>query len=183
MTLEADIKLVLTWLIGDRAAAHASVFIQDLADRIVNRIQLTTDGHRFYLEAVVGTFGAEIDYAMLIKLHGAPPSLSTATAPRSAPEPSPIGFRATPDPRYVSTSYIERQNLTMRMGMQSFTRLTNGFSKKAENLAAAVSLHFMHYNFARPHESLATPYPGTPAMARGVTEHPWSVEEIVALLK
>ena len=182
VALDADSKLVPTWLVGDRSTADATVFIQDLADRITNRIQLTTDGHRPYLEAVEGAFGAEIDDAMLIKLYGAPPEAERRYSPPECIGAQPRRIQGNPDPRYVSTSYIERQNLTMRMGMRRFTRLTNGFSKKAENLAAAISLHFMHYNFARPHKSLANPYPRTPAMAARVADHLWSVDEIVALL-
>ncbi len=182
VALDADSKLVPTWLVGDRATADATAFIQDLADRITNGIQLTTDGHRPYLEAVEGAFGAEIDYAMLIKLYGAPPEAERRYSPPECIGAQPRRTQGNPDPRYVSTSYVERQNLTMRMGMRRFTRLTNGFSKKAENLAAAISLHFMHYNFAQPHKSLANPYPRTPAMAAGVTDHVWSVEEIVELL-
>ena len=182
VALDADTKLVPTWLVGDRSTADATVFIQDLADRIVNRIQLTTDGHRPYLETVEGAFGSEIDYAMLIKLYGADPSAEHRYSPPECTGAQPRRIQGNPDPRYVSTSYVERQNLTMRMGMRRFTRLTKGFSKKAENLAAAISLHFMHYNFARPHKSLATPYPRTPAMAAGVADHVWSVEDIVGLL-
>jgi IS1 family transposase len=181
VALDAETKLVPAWLVGLRDTADATAFISNLAERLANRVQLTTDGHRPDLEAVEDAFGQDIDYAMLIKLYG-----HQEQEHRYSP-PECIGTRAHrvqghPDPRHVSTSYIERQNLTMRMGMRRFTRLTNAFSKKVENLAAAVSLHFMYYNFARPHQSLATPYPRTPAMAAGVTDRLWKVEEIVALL-
>jgi IS1 family transposase len=181
VAIDADTKLVPSWLVGDRGGADAKAFVADLADRMANRIQLTTDGYHLYLDAVEDAFGPDIDYAMLQKIYGA------EDGQRRYSPPECIGVRArrvqgNPDPTHVSTSYVERQNLTMRMGMRRFTRLTNGFSKKAENLAAAVSLHFMHYNFARPHKSLANPYPRTPAMAAGVTDHVWSIEEIVGLL-
>jgi IS1 family transposase len=181
VAIDADSKLVPSWLVGDRSAADARVFVSDLADRLANRVQLTTDGYHVYLDAVEDAFGTEIDYAVLQKVYG------QADSEHRYSPPECVGVRArrvqgNPDPRHVSTSYVERQNLTMRMGMRRFTRLTNGFSKKAENLAAAVSLHFMHYNFARVHKSLANPYPQTPAMAAGVTDHVWSVEELVGLL-
>jgi IS1 family transposase len=181
VAIDADTKLVPSWLVGDRGGADAKAFISDLASRLANRVQLTTDGYHLYLDAVEDAFGPDIDYAMLQKIYGA------EDGQRRYSPPECIGVRArrvqgNPDPAHVSTSYVERQNLTMRMGMRRFTRLTNGFSKKVENLAAAVSLHYMHYNFARAHKSLANPYPRTPAMAAGVTDHVWSVEEIVGLL-
>lgn len=175
----ADTKLVPSWYIGGRSGEDAEVFIRDLAGRLANRVQLTTDGHRPYLEAVEGAFGSEIDYAMLIKLYSVPP---TGAESRYSPSEC-CGTRTqkvtgNPDERTISTSYVERQNLTMRMGMRRFTRLTNGFSKKLENLEHAVALHFMHYNFARVHQSLRV----TPAMEAGVSDHVWSIEEIVGLL-
>lgn len=175
----ADTKLVPSWYIGARSGEDAEVFIRDLASRLRNRIQLTTDGHRAYLEAVEGAFGADIDYAMLIKLYSTPP---TGAESRYSPSEC-CGTRTqrvtgNPDERTISTSYVERQNLTMRMGMRRFTRLTNGFSKKLENLEHAVALHFMHYNFARVHQSLRV----TPAMEAGVSDHVWSIDEIVGLL-
>ncbi|HUY98196.1 MAG TPA: IS1 family transposase [Verrucomicrobiae bacterium] len=183
VAIDADSKLVPSWLVGDRSGADAKVFIADLAERLSTRVQLTTDGHRPYLEAVEGAFGSEFDYAVLQKIYGSAPGAEKRYSP-----PQCIGIdvhtiQGRPNAKPISTSYVERQNLTMRMGMRRFTRLTNAFSKKAENLAAAVSLHFMHYNFARPHMSLANPYPRTPAMAAGVTAHIWSVSEIVGLLR
>ncbi len=178
----ADTKLVPAWLVGERTVDDAYVFMADLAGRLSNRVQLTTDGHRPYLHAVDAAFGAEIDYAMLHKLYGQDPREDErrySPAVCTGIDIRPIAGR--PDPERISTSYVERQNLTMRMGMRRFTRLTNAFSKKAENHAAAVSLHFMHYNFARPHKSLRNPYPRTPAMAAGVGDHVWTLTDIARL--
>jgi IS1 family transposase len=185
VAIDADTKLVPCWWMGGRNSDDAIYFMRDLASRLAHRVQLTTDGYRPYLIAVDDAFGDAIDYALLVKMYG-----STASRRRPETRYSPgecIGAEATPikgnpDPDAISTSYIERQNLTMRMGMRRFTRLTNGFSKKAQNLMAAVSLHFMHYNFARPHKSLSNPYPTTPAMAAGVADHVWTLEEIAGLL-
>jgi len=182
VALDADSKLVPTWLVGERHTADATAFMTDLAERLSTRVQLTTDGHRPYLEAVEGAFGTEIDFAVLQKIYGSDPGAEKRYSPAQCIGVSVHAVKGRPDPKLISTSYIERQNLTLRMGMRRFTRLTNAFSKKVENLAAAVSLHFMHYNFARPHMSLANPYPRTPAMAAGVTDHVWSVSEIVGLL-
>ena len=148
VAIDADSKLVPSWLVGDRSGADAKVFIADLAERLSTRVQLTTDGHRPYLEAVEGAFGSEFDYAVLQKIYGSAPGAEKRYSP-----PQCIGIdvhtiQGRPNAKPISTSYVERQNLTMRMGMRRFTRLTNAFSKKAENLAAAVSLHFMHYNCA-----------------------------------
>jgi IS1 family transposase len=178
--LDADTKLVPTWMVGTRLAPSARAFIGDLAGRLANRVQLTTDGHKMYLEAVEGAFGGQIDYAMLVKLYG--PDASKQPESRYSP-PECLGTRRVcisgdPDPDHISTSFAERQNLTMRMQMRRFTRLTNAFSKKVDNLKAAVALHFMHYNFGRVHQTLRV----TPAMEAGVTDHVWSIEEIVALL-
>jgi IS1 family transposase len=178
VAIDADTKLVVSWCVGDRDYATAVDFMTDVADRLANRVQLTTDGHKAYLTAVEGAFGTDIDFAMLQKLYG--PDRSTAA--RYSP-PACIGARrdvvqGSPDPAHVSTSYVERQNLTMRMGMRRFTRLTNGFSKKFGNHVAAIALHFLHYNFCRVHQSLRV----TPAMAAGVTDHVWEIEEIVALI-
>jgi IS1 family transposase len=180
----ADTKLVPSWLVGERTVDDAWIFMTDLRGRLSNRVQLTTDGYRPYLHAVDHAFaGDEIDYATLHKLFGPDPSEERRYSP-----PICIGTKAQviqgdPDPEKISTSYVERQNLTMRMGMRRFTRLTNAFSKKVENLAHAVSLHYMHYNFARPHKTLSKPYPTTPAMAAGVTDHVWSLKEIAGLLE
>jgi IS1 family transposase len=173
----ADTKLVPSWFVGSRDANAAQIFMQDLAGRMRGRIQLTSDGHRPYLEAVEGAFGADIDFAMLIKLYGQPRDDAARYSP-----PECIGTRThrimgEPDPTFISTSYVERQNLTMRMNMRRFTRLTNGFSKKAENHAQAVALHYLYYNFGRVHKTLRV----TPAMEAGVADHVWIMEEIAAL--
>jgi IS1 family transposase len=187
VAIDADTKLVPSWMIGQRDSQEAELMLADLRSRLVNRVQLTTDGHKMYLNAVAATFGEDADYAMLIKIYGKTHNDSPST--RYSPAPctgiTTKKISGAPDPAHISTSYIERQNLTMRMGMRRFTRLTNGFSKKVENLAAAVSLHFMHYNFARPHKTLtkaANGYPTTPAMAAGVADHVWTLTEIAALL-
>ncbi|HEY5942961.1 MAG TPA: IS1 family transposase [Solirubrobacterales bacterium] len=176
----ADSKLVPSWIVGERTQDDAEVFLTDLASRLPHRVQLSTDGHRAY-EAVVGpSFRHNVDWAQIQKTYsGAEPGkysppVCTGTKRRV--------MKGDPDPDRISTSYVERQNLTMRMGMRRFTRLTNGFSRKIENLSHAVSLHFMHYNFARPHTALKEKYPRTPAMAAGVADHIWSLEEIAALL-
>jgi len=178
--LDADTKLVPCWLVGLRDAGYAHEFMSDLASRLMTRVQLTTDGHRVYLDAVRGAFGFDVDYAMLVKMYGKAPD-RTAEARYSPPvciaaKPAPI--IGNPNPRHISTSYVERQNLTMRMAMRRFTRLTNAFSKKIENLQHAVALHFMHYNFCRIHQTLRI----TPAMAAGVTGHLWELEEVIDLI-
>lgn len=175
----ADSKLVVSWPLGRRDAEYAHAFMDDLQGRLASHVQLTTDGHRAYLVAVEEAFGADADYAMLVKLYGPGPK----DAGRYSP-PQCIGTESTviqgqPDPKHISTSYVERQNLTMRMSMRRFTRLTNAFSKKLENLAHAVSLHFMFYNFCRVHKTLGT----TPAVAAGIADHEWTVGEIVDLLE
>lgn len=183
----ADTKLVPSWLIGSRDGVDAEAFMRDLASRLTTRIQLTTDGHKAYVGAVESAFGSDVDYAMLHKIYGA--ASGKGDERRYSPAVcTGIDIRpVTGDPNLslASTSYVERQNLTMRMGMRRFTRLTNGFSKKVENLAHAVSLHYMHYNFARPHKTLtkaAHGYPTTPAMAAGVADHVWTLTEIAALI-
>ncbi len=183
--IDADTKLVPSWLVGERGLDDAYTFVCDVAGRLTNPVQLTTDGHAPYLTAVEGAFGMDIDYAMLIKLYGTEKDEEKRYSPAKCLGTETKVIQGEPDPDHISTSYAERQNLTMRMGMRRFTRLTNAFSKKVSNLAAAVSLHFMHYNFARPHSSLkdeAHPYPRTPAMAAGITDHVWSLEEIARLL-
>jgi IS1 family transposase len=178
--IEADTKLVLSWLVGGRDSDYAMGFMDDLASRLANRVQLTSDGHRAYLEAVEGAFGADVDYAQLIKLYGAAPeSAKGRYSPAECIGARKERIEGNPDPRHVSTSYAERQNLTMRMHMRRFTRLTNAFSKKVENHAHAVALHFMYYNFVRIHSSLRV----TPAMAAGVTNKLWEVSDIVALVE
>lgn len=176
----ADTKLVPAWLVGERTMDDAEVFLTDLANRMSGRIQLSTDGHRIYEGTVGPSFSHEVDWAQIQKHYASTgegkysPAVCTGTKRRV--------LKGDPDPDRISTSYVERQNLTMRMGMRRFTRLTNGFSRKIENLAHAVSLHYMHYNFVRPHSALRERYPRTPAMAAGVADHVWSLEEIAALL-
>jgi IS1 family transposase len=176
----ADTKLVPSWLVGERTTDDAIVFMRDLEGRLANRVQMTTDGLRAYWTGIGLSFGREIDYAELQKLYG--PDGATGGQRRYSPGAltgtKKKALRGNPDMSKVSTSYVERQNLTMRMGMRRFTRLTNGFSKKVENLAHAVALHYMHYNFARDHQTLGM----TPAMAAGVADHKWSLTEIAALL-
>jgi IS1 family transposase len=174
--IDAETKLVPSFMIGNRDARSARMFIDDLASRLASRVQLTTDGLKVYLEAVEGAFGSEIDYAMLVKTYE-----SNQEETRYSPavctscERKPVMGR--PVPEHISTSFVERQNLTMRMGMRRFTRLTNAFSKKVENHAYQVALHFMHYNFCRIHKTLRV----TPAMEAGVSDHVWSLEEIAFL--
>lgn len=176
--IDADSKLVISYLIGARDAGYAHVFMQDVADRLANRVQLTSDGHKPYLAAVDGAFNGEIDYAMLIKQYGAVDAGSGRYSPAECTGIAKVPVSGSPEAQHVSTSYVERQNLTMRMAMRRFTRLTNAFSKKVANLEAAVSLHFMHYNFCRVHQTLRV----TPAMEAGLAKHVWSVDELIALL-
>jgi IS1 family transposase/lambda repressor-like predicted transcriptional regulator len=176
--LDADTKLICSWMVGNRDALAAREFIQDLAGRLGNRIQLTTDGHKAYLEAVDEAFGSGVDYAMLIKLYGEDLQGETRYSPAACIGTKTQVISGNPNQKHVSTSYVERQNLTMRMHMRRFTRLTNGFSKKIENHVAAISLHFMYYNFVRIHQTLRV----TPAMAAGVTDRVWEISDIVRLL-
>jgi IS1 family transposase len=178
--IDADTKLCVSYLVGGRDSGWAHEFMQDCANRIRNRVQITTDGHKAYLEAVENAFGADIDYAQLQKIYGAP---SQQEQRRYSPARC-IGsdlkvVSGDPDPNYVSTSYVERQNLSMRMGMRRFTRLTNGFSKKAENHCHAIALYFMYYNFCRVHQTLRV----TPAMEAGLTDRVMAIEEICTLVK
>lgn len=173
----ADSKLVPCWHVGRRDARAAEFFINDLASRLSKRVQLTTDGYRPYLEAIEGAFGSEVDYSMLIKLYGESQD-ETRYSPSEVKGTRKETISGNPDINHVSTSYIERQNLTMRMSMRRFTRLTNGFSKKVENHMHAIALHYMHYNFVRIHQTLRC----TPGMAAGVSKKLWSIEDIVALL-
>jgi IS1 family transposase len=169
----------MAWYIGDRTIHSAMEFMNDLAGRMKNRIQLTTDGHRAYLHAVENAFGKDIDYSQLVKLYGSEPSNDNRYSPAKCVGAHPDVIQGQPDMKHVSTSFVERQNLTMRMSMRRFTRLTNAFSKKIENLGHAVALHFMYYNFCRIHQSLRV----TPAMEAGVTDHLWDIEDIIAPLK
>jgi IS1 family transposase len=178
VAIDADTKLVPSWRVGDRSGATAIEFVCDLSKRLANGVQVTSDGHRAYLEAIEAGFGADVDYAQLIKLYGEVPHPAGRYSPAQINGTKTFCCTGNPEPKHISTSYIERQNLTMRMSMRRFTRLTNGHSKKAENHAHMVSLHFMHYNFCRIHTSLRV----TPAMAAGVTDRLWSVEDIVTLL-
>jgi IS1 family transposase len=182
VALDPDTKLVASWLVGRRDAVDAVDFLTDLAPRLRNRVQLTTDGHVPYISAVEVAFGKDVDYAMLVKEYGNDPNEPRRFGPPVVLSETVKVIQGSPDEGQISTSYVERQNLTMRMGMRRFTRLTNGFSKKVENHAASVALHFMYMNFARPHKSLANPYPRTPAMAAGLADHIWTCEEIAALL-
>ena len=177
--IDADTKLIPSWYVGVRDGAAAQHFIGDLAGRLANRVQLTSDGHKPYLEAVEQSFGADIDYAMLIKHYGEPAGAVGRYSPGECVGAELCRIAGRPDAAHVSTSYAERANLTMRMGMRCFTRLTNGFSKKAENHAHMVSLHMMYYNLARVHKTLRC----SPAMAAGVTTTLWDVRDIVSLIE
>jgi len=181
--IDADTKLVPCWKVGARDASCANEFISDVKDRLAGRVQLTTDGHRMYLEAFESTFGRDVDYAMMIKMYGQELESEKRYSPARCIGSKIDVINGKPDVKHVSTSYVERHNLTMRMCMRRFTRLTNAFSKKLENHTLALALYFMHYNFARPHKSLANPYPTTPAMAAGIADHVWTLEEIVSLTK
>jgi IS1 family transposase len=179
VAIDADTKLIPCWLLGKRDAGCATEFIQDLAGRLANRIQLTTDGLKVYMNAVLDSFGQDIDYGILHKVYGAEPAKEARYSPANC-----IGCEkkvgiGNPEEKHISTSYVERQNLTMRMSMRRFTRLTNAFSKKLENHSAAVALYMMYYNFGRKHQTLGT----TPAVKARLTDHIWSVEEIVGLLE
>lgn len=180
----ADTKLVPAWLVGERTGDDAYVFLCDLASRLASRIQLNTDGFRGYESTVGPAFGQQIDWAQIQKLYRTnPQGGETKYSPAVCTGTKVRVLKGDPDRDRISTSYVERQNLSMRMGMRRFTRLTNAFSKKVDNLAAAVSLHYLHYNFARPHKTLSEGrYPTTPAMAAGVADHVWTLKEIAALL-
>ena len=177
VAIDADTKLVPSFTVGTRGAQTAKHFMDDLASRLANRVQLTTDGHRVYLQVVEDAFGANIDYAMLVKIYGNDAANDTKYSPAECIGCQTVGITGRPDPKHVSTSYVERQNLTMRMSMRRFTRLTNGFSKKIENHVWMLAIHYMHYNLCRIHKSLRV----TPAMAAGVSDHVWSLEEIARL--
>jgi IS1 family transposase len=179
MAIDADTKLVPSWHVGPRDGYVAQIFVRDLASRLTNRVQITTDGHRPYLEAIEGAFGADVDYAMLQKIYGQSSEGEKRYSPAECIGIQERVIEGNPDPAHVSTSYVERQNLTMRMSIRRFTRLTNAFSKKLENHAHSVALHYMHYNFARIHKTLRV----TPAMAAGVTDRAWDVKDIVGVLE
>ena len=178
VAIDSDTKLVPTWHIGPRDGYVAQTFVRDLAGRLSNKVQITTDGHRPYLEAIEGTFGADVDYAMLQKIYGPSPDGQRRYSPAECVGIQTRVIEGNPDPAHISTSYAERQNLTMRMSIRRFTRLTNAFSKKLENHAHAVALHYMHYNFVRIHKTLRM----SPAMAAGVSDTLRDVEWIVSLI-
>jgi IS1 family transposase len=177
--IDADTKLCVSYLVGGRTTGWATDFMLDCRERIVGNPQITTDAHKPYLKAVEEAFGGDADYAMPHKIYGASNEPETRYSPATCIGCDMKTVSGDPDPAHVSTSYVERQNLTMRMSMRRFTRLTNGFSKKLENHGHAVALHFMHYNFVRVHKTLRV----TPAMEAGLTDHIWSMEELVSLLE
>jgi IS1 family transposase len=176
--IDADSKLIASWMVGDRTSDTARTFVCDLSSRLANRVQITTDGHKAYLEGVEAGFGADVDYAMLIKVYGQPVEGQKRYSP-----PQIIGTETkcctgNPDPKHISTSYAERSNLSIRMGLRRFTRLTNAFSKKVENHIHALSIYFMHYNFCRIHQTLRT----SPAQAAKVTSKLWELTDIVRMV-
>jgi len=177
--IDAESKLIMSWMVGSRDGDTAHVFIEDLKTRLATRVQLTTDGHRVYLEAVESSFGADIDYAMLIKLYGQPRDGEARYSPGECIGTQTHNIQGTPNPAHISTSYIERHNLTTRMSLRRFTRLTNAFSKKLENHCHALALYFVWYNFARPHKTLRT----TPAMAAGLTPTLWDMADVLNLVE
>lgn len=177
--IEADSKLILSWLAGGRDSQYAIAFMDDLRSRITNRIQLTTDGYKVYLQAVEGAFGSDVDYAILHKIYGNSPESSKGKySPAECIGTQKHRIEGEPDAKHVSTSYVERQNLTMRMAMRRFTRLTNAFSKKLENHVHALALYFVHYNWIRIHKSLRV----SPAMAANITDHLWDWKDIITLI-
>jgi IS1 family transposase len=175
--IDADTKLVVSYLVGGRGADWAHDFMQDAANRIQGRVQITTDGHKAYLTAVEDAFGADVDYAQLQKIYGSSLENETRYSPATCIGCEMKEVSGNPDPKHVSTSYVERQNLTMRMHIRRFTRLTNAFSKKIDNHAYAVAVHFMYCNFVRIHQTLRV----TPAMEAGLSNHAWTIEELVAM--
>jgi IS1 family transposase len=177
--IDADSKLLLSWLVGRRDTDSALRFMDDVKSRLSNRVQLTSDGHRPYLQAVDTVFGDDVDYAMLNKIYGAEPGGEKRYSPAKCIGAQKRRITGNPDPNHVSTSYAERANLTMRMHMRRFTRLTNAFSEKIENHAYAVALHFMYYNFVRIHQTLKI----TPAMAAGVADRLWEMGDIVSVIE
>jgi IS1 family transposase len=178
VAIDADTKLIIDWLVGRRDAGYATDFLQSVSGRLAGRVQLTTDGHKMYLTAVPDAFGESIDYAQLVKVYGNDPEGQKRYSPAQCLGAIKQTVIGTPDPKHISTSFIERQNLTMRMSMRRFTRLTNAFSKKMDNHVAAIALHCMYYNFVRIHQTLRV----TPAMAAGITDHVWDLGELISLL-
>ena len=178
--IDADSKLMISWLVGGRDSDYAMMFMDDLRSRLANRVQLTSDGHRAYLEAVEGAFGGDVDYAQLVKVYGASPeSAKGRYSPAECTGALKVPVEGDPDPKHISTSFAERQNLNIRMHTRRFTRLTNAFSKKVENHAHSVALFTTYYNFVRIHKTLRT----SPAMAAGVTDRLWEIGDIVALVE
>jgi IS1 family transposase len=177
--LDADTKLVASWYVGGRDSEAAMAFIDDLAPRLASRVQLTSDGHKPYLEAIEGAFGGDIDYAMLVKIYGPSPEGQRRYSPAVCTGARKYRVEGNPDPKHVSTSYVERQNLNIRMGNRRMTRLTNAFSKKAANHAYMMAIYFMHYNFVRIHQTLKI----TPAMAAGVTPKLWEMSDMVKVVE
>lgn len=175
--LDADTKLLCSWMVGDRSAVTARAFMQDLAGRLANRVQLTTDGHRAYLEAVESAFGVDLDYAMLVKLYGNDRETEARYSPAECIGCRTVEITGSPEPEHISTSHVERHNLTIRMHMRRFTRLTNAHSKKIENHQHAFALHAVFYNFAKVNQAIRV----TPAMEAGISDHIWSMEEVAAL--
>ncbi len=176
--LDADSKLIVSWLVGPRDAGSAYTFVEDLAARLAGRIQLTSDGLRLYLDAVEAAFGADVDYSQLVKLYGTAVENETRYSPATCLGCVAKTVTGDPDPKHISTSYVERQNLTMRMSMRRFTRLTNGFSKKIRNHVHMVALYTVWYNWVRIHKTLRV----TPAMQAGLTDHLWDMTTIVELI-
>jgi IS1 family transposase len=177
--IDADTKLIPSWYVSGRDSDAAMIFMEDLASRLANRVQLTSDGHKAYLEAVEGAFGADVDYAMLVKLYGPSGEGEKRYSPAECIGAVKHRIEGNPDPKHVSTSYAERSNLSVRMHTRRFTRLTNAFSKKVENHAHSVALFAMYYNFVRIHKTLRT----TPAMAAGVTSPLWEITDIIDVLE
>jgi IS1 family transposase len=176
--LDADTKLVVGYLVGGRGADWAMDFMQDCASRIRGRVQVTTDGHKAYLKAVEGAFDADVDYAQLQKIYGASEDTQRRYSPAKCIGCESKVVMGNPDPKHISTSYVERQNLTMHMNIRRFTRLTNAFSNKLDNHGYAVALHFMYCNFVRIHQTLRV----TPAMEAGLADHAWTIAELVAVM-
>jgi IS1 family transposase len=176
--IDADTKLIASWMVGDRSGATAKVFVSDLASRLANRVQITTDGHGAYLQAIDNAFGVDVGYAILEKVYAVPDEAHTRCSPPVCVGAKRKEVTGRPDQEHISTNYAERQNLNIRMGSRRFTRLTNAFSKKVENHVHALAIYFMHYNFVRIHQALRV----TPAMAAGVSKVLWSLEDIVRLV-
>jgi IS1 family transposase len=175
--IDADTKLVISWAVGQRDAGHAADFLRDVVGRLSTRVQLTTDGHKMYLDAVPEAFGEDVDFAQLVKVFGNDPEGHKRYSPAQCLGTKRVDVIGNPDPKHISTSYVERQNLNMRMNMRRFTRLTNAFSKKLDNHIAMLALFHMHHNFARIHQTLRV----TPAMEAGISSHVWSIQEVVDL--